>query len=68
MLSRKYYIAIAKIIAWTEKSGRISGSGRKFLVEEFCNYFYEDNPNFDESRFATMANGRKILEIEEKLS
>lgn len=54
MLSKKYYVAIAKVICniYTQSSrNEISSHGLKTIVHSFADLFQADNPNFDRQRF-----------------
>ena len=49
MMTKKDYIAIAKII---NKFGKIE----HMLLLKMCEYFKKDNPNFDEDKFIEACN------------
>jgi hypothetical protein len=54
MMSRKNYIAVAKILASHRvvlMSPTTSPMDFEFLVNDFCTYFKLDNPNFSHDRF-----------------
>ena len=49
MMTKKDYIAIAKII---NKFGKVE----HMLLLKMCEYFKKDNPNFDEDKFIEACN------------
>ena len=66
MLSKKYYEVFADLIGdmtviavFTRMHGYRAGQKLSFeFVQNFMNYLAEDNPNFDEDRFAAAVNDR----------
>ena len=53
MMSRKNYIAVAKILAAHRMTMRTDDWC--FMVDDFCTYFKMDNPNFSASKFKEAA-------------
>ena len=52
MMSRKDYISTAHILkAWANGFPAVEISQIKFVVNNFCEMFENDNPNFDRNRF-----------------
>jgi hypothetical protein len=53
MMTRKDYIKTAEILFMFQHA--MSVDAHQQLVEEFCDMFQNDNPNFDRERFAKAA-------------
>ena len=45
MLSKKYYMAIGKILRGYNEDIK------EYLLDDFCLFFRKDNPKFDEQKF-----------------
>ena len=60
MMSRKHYIAVAKILndCWEEEN-IISEDDFRVVVNRFSAMFADDNPNFDRTRFVEACYGSK---------
>ena len=56
MMSRKNYIAVAKILSAHRMTMRTDDWC--FLVDDFCTYFKMDNPNFSASKFKSAAQSQ----------
>lgn len=62
MMTRKDYVATAEILKGIGDNSSISPNDFLDLVYDFADMFAEDNPNFNEKKFAK-ACGLDILEV-----
>ena len=59
MLTKKDYIKIANIIKnfkYREEEHNLPFNPIKFLIDEFCYWLEDDNPNFNEVKFRNYIN------------
>ena len=64
MLSRKHYKKIANIIDITNGNANLGDDATEILANNLADYFKEDNPNFDRSRFLEACGVEEWINIE----
>ena len=61
-MTKKDYIAVANILKSFKKQQTKSNPSRRFelsiLIEDFCDYFKSDNPNFSKEKFKNAVMGQ----------
>ena len=60
-MTRKDYVEVAKIL--NLYADEIHKDTLRHLVDEFCDFFQEDNPRFDSARFmsAVIGNNESVV-------
>ena len=58
MMTRKDYVAVAKILNDYWENNPVEISDFKYLVLDFADMFAEDNPNFNEEKFLEAVYGK----------
>jgi hypothetical protein len=61
MMTRKDYVATAKILKDYYDNNPVELSDFKYMVLDFCDMFAEDNPNFNEEKFLIAVYGKESM-------
>jgi len=61
MMTRKDYVATAKILRDYYENNPVEISDFKYMVLDFVDMFAEDNPNFNEEKFLQAVYGENLL-------
>lgn len=60
MMTRKDYVKVADILK--QNKNNISPNAFQDMVQDFCDMFFEDNPNFSPNRFELACYGNDEME------